>query len=88
METEQTAADSIITVIMIQVSLQEALDELATWLDVHPKEIIIISCSHFECLTDEDHSNLVEFIITLFAEKLCSSQVKTQRENRNCSVKC
>lgn len=61
--------------------MQEALEELATWLEARPKEIIIISCSHFESLTDEDHKNLVEFIVTLFAEKLCSSQVKTQLES-------
>ncbi|XP_067358217.1 PI-PLC X domain-containing protein 1-like isoform X2 [Channa argus] len=56
------------------ISVKEALNELATWLDAHPKEIVIISCSHFESLTDEDHISLVEFIITLFADKLCSSQ--------------
>lgn len=55
--------------------MQEALDELATWLDAHPKEIVVISCSHFEFLTDEDHIDLVEFIIMLFGKKLCSSQV-------------
>ena len=55
--------------------MQEALDELATWLDAHPKEIVVISCSHFESLADEDHLDLVEFIITLFGKKLCFSQV-------------
>nr|XP_020456301.1 PI-PLC X domain-containing protein 1-like isoform X2 [Monopterus albus] len=57
-----------------QMTVKEALDELATWLDSHPKEVVIISCSHFESLTDTDHTNLVEYIITLFGEKLCSSQ--------------
>lgn len=57
------------------VCVQEALDELATWLDAHPKEIVIISCTHFESLTDEDHIQLVEFIVMLFGNKLCSSQV-------------
>ncbi|XP_059183595.1 PI-PLC X domain-containing protein 1-like [Centropristis striata] len=56
------------------MTLKEALDELATWLDDHPKEIVIVSCSHFESMTDEDHFHLVEYIITLFAKKLCSSQ--------------
>ncbi|XP_026219184.1 PI-PLC X domain-containing protein 1-like [Anabas testudineus] len=56
------------------ITVKEALGELATWLDAHPKEIVIISCSHFESLSDEDHNSLVEFIITLFSEKLCSSQ--------------
>nr|XP_046238421.1 PI-PLC X domain-containing protein 1-like isoform X2 [Scatophagus argus] len=56
------------------VTVKEALDELATWLDAHPQEILIISCSHFESLTDEDHVHLVKFIIWLFGKKLCSSQ--------------
>lgn len=61
--------------VRVCVRVQEALDELAAWLDAHPKEIIIVSCSHFESLSDEDHVHLVEFIIRLFGEKLCSSQV-------------
>ncbi|KAF3857458.1 hypothetical protein F7725_009317 [Dissostichus mawsoni] len=56
------------------ITVKEALGELATWLDAHPKEIIIISCSHFESLTDEDHCQLAEFIISLFGKKLCSSE--------------
>lgn len=55
--------------------VQEALGELATWLDTHPKEIIIITCSHFESLTDEDHCQLADYIISLFGKKLCSSEV-------------
>ncbi|XP_016893782.1 PI-PLC X domain-containing protein 1 isoform X3 [Cynoglossus semilaevis] len=50
---------------------QEALSELAVWLDAHPKEIVIISCSHFEGMTDTDHMRLAEDIITLFGKKLC-----------------
>ncbi|KAM4537742.1 PI-PLC X domain-containing protein 1 [Fundulus diaphanus] len=56
------------------MTVKEALEELALWLDAHPKEIIIISCSHFESLTDEDHVQLVEFILSLFSRKLCVSQ--------------
>ncbi|XP_076580110.1 PI-PLC X domain-containing protein 1-like isoform X3 [Chaetodon auriga] len=59
------------------MTVQEALDELATWLDAHPKEIVIISCSHFESLTNQDHARLVEFIIALFGKKLCSPQQDT-----------
>ncbi|KAM4559548.1 PI-PLC X domain-containing protein 1 [Odontesthes bonariensis] len=56
------------------MTVKEALCELATWLDAHPKEIVIVACSHFESLTDEDHTHLVEFILSLFSRKLCSSQ--------------
>lgn len=56
------------------MTVKEALEELVSWLDAHPKEVIIISCSHFESLTDEDHVQLVDFIIWLFSRKLCLSQ--------------
>ncbi|XP_013877752.1 PI-PLC X domain-containing protein 1 isoform X2 [Austrofundulus limnaeus] len=52
------------------LTVKEAMDELDMWLEAHPKEIVIISCSHFECLTNEDHQDLVEFIISLFNKKL------------------
>lgn len=67
------------------VHAQEALVELATWLDAHPKEVVIVSCSHFEMLTDADHGDLVCFIIRLFGGKLCSSQV-TQQTHRGSGV--
>ncbi|XP_072238355.1 PI-PLC X domain-containing protein 1 [Leuresthes tenuis] len=56
------------------MTVKEALSELATWLNAHPKEIVIVACSHFESLTNEDHIHLVEFILSLFSRKLCSSQ--------------
>ncbi|KAF0045850.1 hypothetical protein F2P81_002379 [Scophthalmus maximus] len=56
------------------IAVKEALEELATWLDAHPKEIIILSCTHFASLTDEDHACLVGNIFTLFGDKLCPSQ--------------
>ncbi|XP_017293580.1 PI-PLC X domain-containing protein 1-like [Kryptolebias marmoratus] len=56
------------------MTVMEALDELDVWLDAHPREVVIISCSHFESLTDEDHEQLVEFIIGLFSRKLLAPQ--------------
>ncbi|CAG5933937.1 unnamed protein product [Menidia menidia] len=56
------------------MTVKEALRELARWLDAHPKEVVIVACSHFDSLTDADHSLLVEFIISLFGKKLCSSK--------------
>ncbi|XP_053272899.1 PI-PLC X domain-containing protein 1 isoform X2 [Pleuronectes platessa] len=56
------------------MAVTEALDELASWLDAHPKEVVIVSCSHFDSLTDGDHARLVENIVTLFGDKLCSSK--------------
>ncbi|KAM3862884.1 PI-PLC X domain-containing protein 1 [Diretmus argenteus] len=56
------------------MAVKEALAELASWLDRHPKEVVLVSCSHFYSLTDRDHAHLVDYIITLFREKLCSSK--------------
>ncbi|XP_030606882.1 PI-PLC X domain-containing protein 1-like isoform X2 [Archocentrus centrarchus] len=56
------------------MTVKEALYELAGWLDAHPKEIVIVSCSHFESLSDEDHANLMKFILLLFSGKLCLPQ--------------
>ncbi|XP_072304637.1 PI-PLC X domain-containing protein 1-like isoform X2 [Eucyclogobius newberryi] len=53
---------------------QEALEELCVWLESHPREVLILSCSHFECMTEQDHSHLVHFIIALFGPKLCPPQ--------------
>lgn len=62
--------------------VQEALEELVTWLDAHPKEILIVSCSHFDLLHHRDHTRLVEYIISLFGKKLCSPQVVRLEERQ------
>lgn len=67
------------------MTVKEALDELALWLDAHPREVVIVSCSHFEFLTDSDHTHLVEYVIALFGQKLCSSQDRPTL--RSCWVK-
>ncbi|XP_078147272.1 PI-PLC X domain-containing protein 1-like isoform X1 [Centroberyx gerrardi] len=56
------------------LTVKEALAELASWLDSHPNEVVLVSCSHFDSLSDRDHAHLVDYIITLFREKLCSPQ--------------
>lgn len=66
--------------------MQEALDELATWLDAHQREVVIICCSHFISLTRGDHSRLVEYIISLFGEKLCSSKVTRPEDRMTCVI--
>ncbi|XP_037123708.1 PI-PLC X domain-containing protein 1-like [Syngnathus acus] len=67
-------------------TVKEALDELATWLDAHPKEVVIVCCSHFSCLTPSDHTELVEYIISRFGPKLCSPQDRPTL--RSCWSKC
>lgn len=56
------------------ITVKEALEELSAWLEEHPREVLILCCSHFESLTDRDHQDLVQFIISLFGPKLCPPQ--------------
>lgn len=67
------------------ITVKEALLELSTWLEAHPREVLILCCSHFESLTDEDHQDLVRFIIRLFGPKLCPPQDRPTL--RSCWVK-
>uniref|UniRef100_A0A8C6UE22 PI-PLC X domain-containing protein 1 n=1 Tax=Neogobius melanostomus TaxID=47308 RepID=A0A8C6UE22_9GOBI len=56
------------------ITVKEALAELSAWLEEHPREVLVLCCSHFESLTDRDHRDLVQFIIGLFGAKLCPPQ--------------
>ncbi|MBN3299661.1 PLCX1 protein, partial [Amia calva] len=53
------------------MTVQEALKDIAQWLTCHPKEIVILACSHFEGLSNELHENLVFFMKQLFGDKIC-----------------
>ncbi|XP_056141149.1 PI-PLC X domain-containing protein 1-like isoform X2 [Lampris incognitus] len=55
-------------------TVKEALWELACWLQAHPTEVTLVSCSHFYHMTDSDHTQLVNYIITLFRDKVCPPQ--------------
>lgn len=56
------------------ITVKEALVELNSWLEAHPREVLILCCSHFESLTDWNHQDLVQFIFNLFGHKLCPPQ--------------
>ncbi|XP_056109957.1 PI-PLC X domain-containing protein 1 isoform X2 [Rhinichthys klamathensis goyatoka] len=50
---------------------QKVLKEIREWLDVHPKEVVILSFSHFLGLNQELHTLLVSTIKSVFDSKLC-----------------
>ncbi|XP_015219499.2 PI-PLC X domain-containing protein 1-like isoform X2 [Lepisosteus oculatus] len=52
---------------------QEALKDFADWLKSHPKEVIILNCSHFEGLSHDHHEHLIFFMKNLFGNKICPS---------------
>lgn len=51
------------------------LREIRTWLDAHPKEVVILSFSHFLDLDDKRHMRLVTTIENIFSSKLCPKMV-------------
>lgn len=57
--------------------LQETLSSVATWLDSHPKEIVILACSHFEGIDDRLHESFILSLKKLFGSKLCPRKVSS-----------
>uniref|UniRef100_A0A8D0D6J1 Si:dkey-66a8.7 n=1 Tax=Sander lucioperca TaxID=283035 RepID=A0A8D0D6J1_SANLU len=62
-------------VIYTHLSVLETLSSVATWLDSHPKEIVILACSHFEGLEDKLHQLFIFSLKKLFGSKLCPQKV-------------
>lgn len=52
------------------------LTEIREWLDAHPKEVVVLSFSHFLGLSQELHAVLLTTIRTVFASKLCPKKVR------------
>ncbi|XP_008327617.1 PI-PLC X domain-containing protein 1 [Cynoglossus semilaevis] len=53
------------------VTVQTVLMEICQWLDLHPTEVLILSFSHFLCLSPELHCLLISTICRIFTHKLC-----------------
>lgn len=58
-------------VIYTHLTVLETLVSVATWLESHPKEIVILACSHFEGISDELHQAFIFSLKKLFGSKLC-----------------
>ncbi|XP_074524968.1 PI-PLC X domain-containing protein 1 [Halichoeres trimaculatus] len=58
-------------VIYTHLTVLETLSIVATWLDSHPKEIVILACSHFEGMDDSLHCSFIHSLKKLFGPKLC-----------------
>jgi hypothetical protein len=56
-------------------SPQTVLTEIRAWLDTHPREVVILSFSHFLGLNQELHMLLITAIRAAFATKLCPKTV-------------
>ncbi|XP_059198110.1 PI-PLC X domain-containing protein 1 [Centropristis striata] len=58
-------------VIYTHLTVLETLSSVATWLESHPKEIVILACSHFEGMDDSLHLLFIFSLKKLFGSKLC-----------------
>ncbi|KAM6922094.1 PI-PLC X domain-containing protein 1 [Xenentodon cancila] len=58
-------------VIYTHLTVLETLVSVATWLKSHPKEIVILACSHFEGMDDRCHEAFIFCLKKLFGSKLC-----------------
>ncbi|XP_056235220.1 PI-PLC X domain-containing protein 1 [Seriola aureovittata] len=58
-------------VIYTHLTVLETLKSAATWCESHPKEIVILACSHFEGMDDRCHESFIFSLKKLFGPKLC-----------------
>ena len=55
---------------------QETFKDVAQWLRQHPKEVIILACSSFDGLDDDDHQKFIARLNQLFPKTLCPKTVQ------------
>ncbi|XP_033936939.1 PI-PLC X domain-containing protein 1 [Pseudochaenichthys georgianus] len=62
------------------LTVEAVLLEIRQWMDAHPREVLILSFSHFLGLSPELHTLLISTIRSVFASKLCpKTEVLTLR---------
>ncbi|XP_070402003.1 uncharacterized protein [Nothobranchius furzeri] len=65
------------------LTVETVLKEINDWLDAHPKEVVILSFSHFLGLNQDLHVLLLMTIRTIFTSKLCP---KTGIQSPKCNM--
>lgn len=58
------------------LTVEIVLKEIQEWLDAHPKEVVILSFSHFLGLSQELHKLLLCTIHNIFTSKLCPTTIQ------------
>jgi len=51
-------------------SVRSCLNSISSWLDKHPKEVVLLDMNHFHGLEDHHHKKLVDDIMDIFGDKL------------------
>ncbi|XP_027883018.1 PI-PLC X domain-containing protein 1 [Xiphophorus couchianus] len=58
-------------VIYTHLTVLKTLECVEHWLNSHPKEVVILACSHFEGMDDACHELFISHLKKLFGSKLC-----------------
>ncbi|XP_068581548.1 PI-PLC X domain-containing protein 1 [Cebidichthys violaceus] len=58
-------------VIYTHLTVLDTLSSVAVWLKSHPKEVVILACSHFEGIDDRLHQSFIFSLKKLFGSRLC-----------------
>lgn len=58
-------------VLYTHLTVLETLTSVAVWLKSHPKEVLILACSHFEGISEKLHEDFIFSIKKIFGSKLC-----------------
>ncbi|XP_063057609.1 PI-PLC X domain-containing protein 1 [Engraulis encrasicolus] len=74
-------------VIYTYVTVMETLQEMSSWLDAHPKEVVILALRHFEGLNEKLHEAFIYSLKRTFASKLCPRTESTLTLRRLWSLK-
>ncbi|KAJ4943204.1 hypothetical protein JOQ06_005709 [Pogonophryne albipinna] len=62
-------------VIYTHLTVLETLSSVALWLNSHPKEVVILACSHFQGISDKLHQSFIFSLKKMFGSKLCPYKV-------------
>lgn len=58
-------------VLYTHLTVLETLTSVAIWMKSHPKEVVILACSHFEGISEKLHEEFIFSIKKIFGSKLC-----------------
>lgn len=64
-------------IIYTYLTVLDTLKEVVKWLESHPKEVVLLACSHFEGLSGKRHETFILSLKKLFGSKLCPCKEET-----------
>lgn len=66
-------------------TVEPCLREIASFLDEHPKEVVLLDFNHFYKMSGCNHTHLYDIIISVFGEKICP-YVESLEERQDLSL--